>query len=110
MLFILPVDRLENFLYNKDTIKKGTQAPHRATGQATGREGKKMTAREYAAECEIELVGKLTKKISKSERWNAYKGEMVIISNVYYIDEAGNEISGNKADGWEITTADGAVI
>ena len=69
-----------------------------------------MTARQYAAECGIELVGRLTKKISKNERWNAYKGEMEIISNIYYIDEAGNEISGNKADGWEITTADGAVI
>ena len=69
-----------------------------------------MTARQYAAEYGIELTGKLTKKIHKSEKWNAYKGEMEIISTSYYIDEAGTEIIGNKADGWTIITADGAVI
>ena len=69
-----------------------------------------MTARQYAADCGIDLIGKLTKKIAKSEKWNAYKGEMEITSTIYYIDEAGTEISGNKAGGWTITTADGAVI
>lgn len=69
-----------------------------------------MTAREYAAECGIELVGKLTKKIVKREKFNAFKGEMETISTTYYIDEAGTEITGSKATGWAITTADGEVI
>ena len=69
-----------------------------------------MTARQYAAECGIELVGKLTKKIIKTEKWNAYKGEMEIISILYYIDEVGTEITGSKAGGWAIITTDGAVI
>lgn len=35
---------------------------------------------------------------------------METISTAYYIDEAGTEIAGSKAEGWTITTADGAVI
>lgn len=69
-----------------------------------------MTARQYAAECGVELVGRLIKKTISHEKWNAYKGEMETISTIYYIDEAGTEITGSKADGWTITTADGTVI
>ena len=69
-----------------------------------------MTARQYAAECVIELIWKLTKKINKREKFNFFKGEMETISTAYYIDEAGTEIAGSKAEGWTITTADGAVI
>lgn len=69
-----------------------------------------MTAREYAEECGIKLVGKLTKKVTKREKFNFIKGEMEIISTVYYTDEAGNEITGSKKDGWCLTTADGEVM
>lgn len=68
-----------------------------------------MTAREYAIECGVELVGKLTKKIYKKEKFNYFKGEMEVISTIVYEDEAGTEISGNKKSGWCLTTADGCV-
>lgn len=68
-----------------------------------------MTAREYAMECGIEIVGKLTKKVDKTEKFNYYKGEMEIVSTVYYEDEAGTTISGSKKSGWCLVTADGAV-
>ena len=68
-----------------------------------------MTAREYAKECGVELVGKLTKKVIENNKFNYFKGEMEIEKVVYWIDEAGNEISGNKKNGWCLTTADGEV-
>ena len=69
-----------------------------------------MTARQYAKVNGIELVGKLTKMVAKSEKFNCRKGEYEIVSTIYYIDEAGTEITGDKAGGWVITTPDGAVI
>lgn len=68
-----------------------------------------MTAREYAAECGVELVGKLIKNVEKHEKWNAYKGEIEIISTIYYTDEAGNEINGTRKGGWCLVTPDGTV-
>ena len=68
-----------------------------------------MTARQYAADNGIEIVGKLQKMVHKKEKWNAYKGEMEIESIVYYIDEAGTEFTKSKG-GWCITLIDGAVI
>lgn len=68
-----------------------------------------MTAREYAKECGVELVGKLTKKVSKVEKFNYVKGIVEVISTVFYIDEAGTEITGSKKDGWCLTTADGDI-
>ena len=68
-----------------------------------------MTARQYAVDNGIEIVGKLQKVVHKREKWNAYKGEMQIESIVYYVDEAGTEISKDKG-GWCITLADGTVI
>ena len=49
-----------------------------------------MTAREYAKECGIELVGKLTKKVFENNKFNYFKGEMEVEKVVYWIDEAGN--------------------
>lgn len=70
-----------------------------------------MTARQYAADNGIEIVGKLQKMIHKREKWNAYKGEIEIESIIYYIDEAGTEISKGTGKGsWCITLADGTVI
>lgn len=67
-----------------------------------------MTAREYAKECGVELVGKLTKKVDEHEEFNYYKGEFEIKKTVYWIDEVGNELS--KENGiWCLTTADGDV-
>lgn len=68
-----------------------------------------MTAREYAKECGVELIGKLTKKVASYEKFNYFKGEMETEKIVYWMDEAGNELSGNKKDGWCLTTADGTV-
>ena len=67
-----------------------------------------MTAREYAKECGIELVGKLTKKVFTQEKFNYYKGEMEVEKKVYYVDEAGNELDKEKG-AWCLTTADGTV-
>lgn len=68
-----------------------------------------MTAREYAKECGIELIGKLTKKVFENNKFNYFKGEMEVEKIVYWIDEAGNEISGSKKNGWCLITADGEV-
>lgn len=64
-----------------------------------------MSIRQYAKENGFEIVGKLTKKVCKREKFNVLKGEMEIISTVYWEDEAGNEYTKNC-----IVTADGAVI
>ena len=69
-----------------------------------------MTAREYAKKCGIEIVGKLKKKVVKTTKFDWKKGEEKEVSTVYYTDEAGTEISGNKKDGWCIVTVDGDVI
>jgi hypothetical protein len=63
------------------------------------------TIREYAAENNFDIVGKLTRKVSKVERFNLVKGEMETISTIYWVDEAGNEYTKNC-----IVTVDGAVI
>lgn len=68
-----------------------------------------MTAREYAKECGIELVGKLTKKVIAHERFDLLKGEMVTKKDTYWIDEAGNELEKGKNGNWCLTTADGTV-
>lgn len=64
-----------------------------------------MTIRQYAKENGFEIIGKLTKKVSKVEKFNMVKGEMETISTVYWLDEAGNEYTKNC-----IVTVDGAVI
>lgn len=63
------------------------------------------TIREYAAENGFEIVGKLTRKVSKQEKWSWDKGEMETISTVYWEDEAGNTYTKGC-----IITADGDVI
>ena len=63
------------------------------------------TIREYAAENGFEIVGKLTRKVSKQEKWNWNKGEMEIVSTVYWKDEAGNTYTKGC-----IITVDGDVI
>lgn len=63
------------------------------------------TIREYAKENGFEIVGKLTRKVSKVERFNMVKGEMETISTIYWEDEAGNEYTKGC-----IVTVDGAVI
>lgn len=63
------------------------------------------TIREYAAENGFEIIGKLTRKVSKTEKWNWNTGEMEIVSTVYWEDEAGNTYTKNC-----IVTADGDVI
>lgn len=69
-----------------------------------------MTAREYAQECGVVLIGKLTKKISHRKKWNAYKGDFVTESIISWIDEVGNEIiQGPKKGTWCIVTAEGGV-
>lgn len=64
-----------------------------------------MTIREYAKENGFEIVGKLTRKVHKVEKFSWEKGEMETVSTIYWVDEAGNEYSKNC-----IVTADGAVI
>ena len=67
-----------------------------------------MTAREYAKECGIEIVGKLTKKVNENKEFDLLKGEMIIKKTVYWIDEVGNELS--KENGkWCLVTPDGTV-
>ena len=48
------------------------------------------TIREYAKENGFEIIGKLTRKVSKQEQFNMVKGEMETISTIYWEDEAGN--------------------
>jgi hypothetical protein len=61
--------------------------------------------REYAAENGFEIVGKLTRKVDKREKFNIVNGEMETVSTIYWEDEAGNTYTKGC-----ITTADGAVI
>ena len=64
-----------------------------------------MTIRQYAEENGFEIVGKLVRKVSKREKFNHSKGEMEVISTVYWEDEAGNTYTKGC-----IVTADGTVI
>ena len=64
-----------------------------------------MTIRQYAKENDFEIIGKLTKKVEKREKFNMAKGEMETVSTVYWTDEAGNTYTKNC-----IVTVDGAVI
>lgn len=67
-----------------------------------------MTAREYAKERGIEVIGKLTKKVQEFKKFDYFKGEMVVEKNIYWVDEAGNEFS--KENGvWCIVDAEGTV-
>lgn len=68
-----------------------------------------MTAREFAKENGIEIVGKLTKKVAVTEEFDWGRCEMVEKREVYWIDEAGNEFMGGRS-GWCCITADGGVI
>lgn len=65
-----------------------------------------MTAREYAKECGIELVGKLTKKVNTYEDFDYGKGEMVIKKDIYWADEVGNTLTKGKKGGWCLITVD----
>lgn len=68
-----------------------------------------MTAREYAASCGVELVGKLTRKTAIQTRWDWAKGDEVKERHTYYIDEIGNEL--HRVNGeWCLVTADGGVV
>ena len=68
-----------------------------------------MTAREYANEVGVEVVGKLKKMVVTHERYDVKKDEFVEAKIVFYIDEAGNEYHKEKS-GWMIITADGGCI
>lgn len=63
------------------------------------------TIREYAEENGFQIVGKLTRKVSKREKFNWSKGEMEVVSTIYWEDEAGNTYTKGC-----IVTVDGAVI
>ena len=63
------------------------------------------TIREYAAENDFEIIGKLTRKVTKREKFNIVKGEMETISTIFWEDEAGNTYTNGC-----IVTADGRVI
>ena len=63
------------------------------------------TIRDYAKENGFEIIGKLTRKVSKQDKFNMVKGEMETISTIYWEDEAGNTYTKNC-----IVTADGDVI
>ena len=63
------------------------------------------TIREYAEENGFQIVGKLTRKVSKQEKFNWSKGEMEVVSTIYWEDEAGNTYTKGC-----IVTVDGAVI
>ena len=63
------------------------------------------TIREYAKENGFEIIGKLTRKVSKSEKFNMVKGEMETISTIYWEDEAGNTYTKDC-----IVTVEGDVI
>ena len=68
-----------------------------------------MTAREYANKCGIKIVGKLRKTSVTREEWDYAKDRMIAVKSVFYIDEIGNEIHGDKIAGYTIITADGDV-
>lgn len=68
-----------------------------------------MTAREYAVECGIEIIGKLTKKVHKTVKWDYLKGEEVEVKTIYFEDENGTTINGSRTGGWCLTTSDGSV-
>ena len=70
-----------------------------------------MSAIEFAANCGVTLVGKLSKRIAKSEKWNPAKGAFVTVCTTYYIDEVGTEVvQGAKKGTWSIITADGGLF
>lgn len=64
-----------------------------------------MTIREYAKSVDFEIVGKLTRRVRKTERFDWCKGEYIVQSTTYWVDEAGNEYGSGY-----IVTADGATI
>ena len=66
-----------------------------------------MTAREYAEQCGVEIIGKLQRKSSAREVFDPLKGKMVTERHTYYEDEAGTQINGSKASGWCLVTAAG---
>ena len=68
-----------------------------------------MTAREYAAQCGVEIIGKLQRKSSAREVFDPLKGKMETERHTYYEDEAGTQINGSKTAGWCLGTAAGEV-
>lgn len=67
-------------------------------------------AKEYAKECGVELVGKLKRCYDEEQVWNSKKMCYEIKkTEVYWEDEVGNQINGNKEEGWCLITPNGDV-
>lgn len=69
---------------------------------------KKQTARQYAKECGVEVIGKLKRKYYEYKEYDSLIGEMVIKKESYYMDDAGNEFHYEKGY-WCIIASDGTI-
>ena len=69
-----------------------------------------MTAREYAKECGVEIIGNLARKVHVQTEWDWDKCEDVEKRTVYWEDEAGNEFYKDKNGGWCLVEADGMTV
>lgn len=68
-----------------------------------------MTAREYAKQIGVEIVGKLSRKTGVHTKYSARKDEYVEDRFTIYVDEAGNEFIPDGTGSWCCVTADGGV-
>lgn len=68
-----------------------------------------MTAREYAKNVGVEVIGKLKKTSVIHERYDVKTDDFVEAKIMFYIDEAGNEFHKEKGE-WVIITANGDCI
>lgn len=67
-----------------------------------------MTAREFAAICGVEVIGKLRKTSVTHEEFDWGKGRMVERKVTFLVDDSGNEFHGDS-HGWTIIDAEGGV-
>ena len=68
-----------------------------------------MTAREFAAQCGVELVGRLQRRYISREEWSWKMSKKQTVKVPYYIDDIGNEIYGNDKNGFCLITPEGNV-
>lgn len=67
-----------------------------------------MTARQFAALCGVEVIGKLRKRSVTSEEFDWGEGRMTNRTITFFVDDAGNEFHGDS-HGWTIIDAEGGV-